>query len=129
MLIYSRGIFLGIIRIVEEISFLKEERLQKKKRLNYQSLKKSKFISNQNVAFLSSSLNNILVCCILKGITLSIRNYNKNKNITTLKEMAEEHFTYCFREVDLIEPRLFEKIIIEKAIEECDTETVFGILS
>jgi hypothetical protein len=36
---------------------------------------------NPNIAFLSSNLNNMLVCGVLTGINLSLREYNpQNKN-------------------------------------------------
>ena len=41
-----------------------------------------------NIAFLSSSLNNMLVCGVLKGINLSLNNFNFDlKNINDKKEI------------------------------------------
>lgn len=138
--IYGRGIPLGVIRILEEMETVSamvrpllpclfKKRGPRRGAIDEQEMNYNQFKNNENVAFLSSSLNNILVCSILKGVTSSMQKYKRNPKLVTVKEKAGEKYEHYFLDIELIDPRLFETILVDKATGEVDAETVFELLS
>lgn len=113
-LIYgARGIVLGIIRLFDEKEFIKRVFCWKKKanRVSKESLKRKQYVDNEDVAFLSSSLNNIVVSNILKGITISLKNCRVIIDESNLELLKRQKETQSFDEIDLIEPKQFEEIL------------------
>jgi len=65
-----------------------------------------------NIVFLSSSLNNILVCGLLKGINICLMSY-KDQEQRSVKAVEEVQWR-SFTSVEILDPTIFEKINIKQ---------------
>lgn len=65
-----------------------------------------------NIAFLSSSLNNMLVCGILKGINVSL---NKHGFIDESILAGRKEIKSCsYKKLEILDPALFENVDMQQ---------------
>ena len=67
-----------------------------------------------NIAFLSSSLNNMLVCGILKGINICLTQINPNIRFERTRKFGKvEVLNAKFDTLEIIDPKVFANLDIE----------------
>ena len=73
----------------------------------------SKNNDDPNIAFLSSSMNNILVCGILKGIHLSMINFHYDPKLENLSNKKEKQ-KINFKSIEILDPKIFEQFDMDQ---------------